>query len=220
MNVLIVDDEELIVHDLTIEVNELFPQASIDVASNATEVLSPPLSNKEYDVAMLDIDMPGMDGLMLAKKLIAKTPTINIIFITGHSQYALDAHELYCSAFLLKPVGIRKLKKAFENLRKPFLDKAPDYYASHYQGNAIIGKKIESYRQQRGISRNDLAELMSVTRQTIYRWEQGERMPDILTLEKLAMILGVELAHLLDEETIEEELAMSDERINHNDPNK
>ena len=199
MKVLIVDDEDLIVQDLSIEVKELFPEASIEVASSAEAVLSPPLNKKQFDVAMLDIDMPGMDGLVLAKKLIERLPSINIIFVTGHGEYALDAHELYCSAFLLKPVGLRKLKKAFENLRKPFLDVAPDFYAKHYQGNAVIGKRIESFRKQRGLSRQEVADLMFVTRQTIYRWEQGERIPDVLTLENLAKVLGVSLSHILDE---------------------
>ena len=199
MNVLIVDDEELIVNDLVVEVKGLYPEASIDVASSAEAVLAPPLDKKSFDVAMLDIDMPGMDGLVLAKKLTERLPSINIIFVTGHGEYALDALELYCSAFLLKPVGTRKLKKAFENLRKPFLNVTSDFYTKHYQGNAVIGKKIESFRKQRGLSRQEIADLMTVTRQTIYRWEQGERIPDVLTLERLARILGVELTHLLDE---------------------
>ena len=199
MNILIVDDEELILNDLVVEVKELYPEASIDVVTSAEEVLSPPLNKKNFDVAMLDIDMPGMDGLVLAKKLTDRLPSINIIFVTGHGEYALDAHELYCSAFLLKPVGIRKLKKAFENLRKPFLDVSQDFYTKHYQGNAVIGKNIENYRKQRGLSRQEIADLMTVTRQTIYRWELGERSPDVLTLEKLARLLGVELSHLLDE---------------------
>ena len=200
MNILIVDDEDLILKDLVVEVKELYPEAEVETASSAEAVLAPPLSKKNFDVAMLDIDMPGMDGLVLAKKLTARLPSINIIFVTGHGEYALDAHELYCSAFLLKPVGTRKLKKAFENLRKPFLDVAPDFYTKHYQGNDVIGKKIENYRKQRGLSRQEVADLMMVTRQTIHRWEHGERIPDVLTLEKLARILGVELTHLLDEQ--------------------
>lgn len=200
MNILIVDDEDLIVQDLVVEVKELYPNAVIDVSSNAEDVLVPPLSKKEFDIALLDIDMPGMDGLVLAKKLTERLPSINIIFTTGHSEYALDAHELYCSAFLLKPIGIRKLKKAFENLRKPFIDISSDSIAKHYQGNAVIGQKIEGYRKQLGISRQELADRMTVTRQTIYRWEQGERIPDVLTLERLARLLGVELSHLLDEQ--------------------
>ena len=85
MNVLIVDDEELIVNDLVVEVKGLYPEASIDVASSAEAVLAPPLDKKSFDVAMLDIDMPGIDGLVLAKKLTERLPSINIIFV-GYPQ--------------------------------------------------------------------------------------------------------------------------------------
>ena len=53
------------------------------------------------------------------------------------------------------------------------------------------------FREQRAISTQALADLMKVSRQTVYRWEQGERVPDILTLLKLARILGVRAEALL-----------------------
>ena len=196
MKVLIVDDEKLIVDDLSHEVNELFPKASVDTAYDAGDALSH-VKEKDYDVALLDIDLPGMDGLNLARNLIAALPAINIIFVTGYKEFALEAHELYCSAFLLKPVGKRKLKQAFENLRKPFVDLPDDFLAEHYQGSALIGKHIESLRKQRNISGQELADLMGVTRQTIYRWENGERFPDILTFLKLSRLLGSDIDELL-----------------------
>lgn len=47
------------------------------------------------------------------------------------------------------------------------------------------------YREQRGISRQELADRMNVARQTVYRWEQGERMPDVLSFVRLAKVLGI-----------------------------
>ena len=110
MNILIVDDEKLIVDDLMHEVKEIVPGASIDGMTNSVGALER-AREKEYDVALIDIDMPDMDGLTLARRLIAFSPAINIIFITGYGEYAIEAHELYCSAFLVKPVGNRKLKR-------------------------------------------------------------------------------------------------------------
>lgn len=196
MNILIVDDEQLIVDDLRHEVKNLYPQANVDGATSARRAIAY-AEEKEYDLAMLDIVMPDMDGLELARSLIASSPVINIIFVTGYTQYALDAHDLYCSAFLVKPVGSRKLKKAFENLRKPFIDLPKDFFTDHYSGGAVIGKKLELYRKQRGISRIELAKLMKVSRQTIFRWERGERVPDVITFLKLTRILGVNLEDIL-----------------------
>lgn len=196
MKVLIADDEKLIVDDLIREVLELYPDARVDGAVSADAALE--LAKKTvYDVALLDIDMPGTDGLNLARRLIAGWPTINIIFVTGYKEYALEAHELYCSGFLLKPVGSKKIKEAFENLRKPFIDMSEDILAQHYSGSDVIGRRLEMFREQRGITRQEMADYMGVMRQTIYRWEHGERIPDVLTFIKIIRLLGVEISDII-----------------------
>ena len=196
MKILVVDDEILIAKGICNEVLKLYPQAKIEMATASLDALKLAETNP-FDVALLDIDMPRMNGLTLARKLIALQHSINIIFITGHQEYALDAHELYCSAFLSKPVDGKKLKVAFEKLRKPFLDLPEDFSAQHYQGSDAIGKKIEMYRELRGISRNEMADLMGVTRQSVFRWEHGERLPDVLTFLSIARILGIKISELI-----------------------
>lgn len=196
MKILVVDDELLIAQGIKREVEALFSDSEVDAVTSADEALRLAKS-KEFEVALLDIDMPGMDGLTLAKKLIAMWPSINIIFVTGYQEYAMEAHELYCSGFLLKPVGERKLKKAFENLRKPFAHLSEEFLSQHYQGGDVLGKKIELYREQRGMSRQELADLIGVTRQTVFRWEHGDRLPDILTFMQLSRLLGVEINDML-----------------------
>ncbi|MDO4796622.1 MAG: response regulator [Coriobacteriales bacterium] len=196
MNVLIVDDERLIVEDLARDVKTLYPNAVVDGVTSVHDALTL-VQETSYDVALLDIDMPGMDGFALAKKLAQDCPTINIVFVTGHPDYALDAHELYCSAFLVKPIGVRKLRRAFQNLRRPFVDLPQDFSKEHYSGGDVLGKRLEACREQRGMSRKELAELMDVTRQTVFRWEQGERVPDVLTFVRLARVLGVRVEDLM-----------------------
>lgn len=197
MRILIADDEKLIVDDLSRDVLDLYPDATVDGVTGSARALELAREN-HYDIALLDIDMPGMDGLNLARRLIAGYPAVNIIFVTGYREYALEAHELYCSAFLLKPVGSRKLKEAFENLRKPFINIPEDLYAKHYRGGAVIGRKLGLLREQRGISRQEIADLMDVTRQTIYRWEHGERIPDVLTFIRLTRLLGVDISDIIE----------------------
>ncbi|MBE5924176.1 MAG: response regulator [Lachnospiraceae bacterium] len=196
MNILIIDDEKLIVEDLTIDVETLFPDAKIDGFTDPYDGLASAEQIK-YDVALLDIDMPGMNGLILSQKLVETCPYVNIIFITGYNEYALDAHELFCSAFLVKPVSMKKLKQAFENLRKPFNDIGDNFEEDFSSGANIIGPKIKMYREQRNISRQELAEQMNVTRQTIHRWEHGERIPDIVSFIELSRLLGVSIKELL-----------------------
>ena len=52
------------------------------------------------------------------------------------------------------------------------------------------------YRKKHGLSAQELADLMKVSRQTVYRWENGERIPDVLTFMKLARMPGVRVGNL------------------------
>ncbi len=76
---------------------------------------------KEHNICtvFLDIELLVSNGLILAKKLTEINPEINIIFITEHQEYALDALNLFCSGFVLKPLTKEKLKKQLEHLRFP-----------------------------------------------------------------------------------------------------
>ena len=55
-------------------------------------------------MALLDIDMPSMNGIELAAKIKMLRPEVSVIFLTGYSQYALDAFNVHASGYLLKPM--------------------------------------------------------------------------------------------------------------------
>lgn len=67
---------------------------------------------------------------------------------------------------------------------------------------AEFGEKLKKCREEKGITQQTLAEYVYVTRQTISRYETGERYPDIITLKKLSSILGVSTDYLLGDEEI------------------
>ena len=141
--------------------------------------------------------MPEIDGISLAKKILAKKPKTNIIYITGFSQYALESYDTFASAFLVKPVSTEKLRIAMENLRYPVSDITDEMIQMQTSGVAVIGANIEKYRKARNISRSDLAEKMQVSLSTVYRWESGDRIPDVTMLMKLCRLLGVSADTLL-----------------------
>ncbi len=60
-------------------------------------------------IALLDIDMPSMSGIELAAKIKALRPEVVVIFLTGYSQYALDAFNVHASGYLLKPITKERL---------------------------------------------------------------------------------------------------------------
>ena len=190
MEVLIVDDYNIIVEGIKRELTNIFPDSICHGFTSGKEALDFAFKNI-IDVAILDIELPDIDGITLARRLIGIHPNINIIFATGHEQYALEAHELYASAFLMKPIDRASLKDAFTNLRRPICSISDKNLSDNFMGQNTIGSNITRYRENIHLSRKELSDLMNVTPQTIHRWEKGDRIPDVITFMNLARILGV-----------------------------
>lgn len=66
-------------------------------------------SGEEYDILLLDIEMSGMDGVTLARRIREKSDTAEIIFVTGYSDYICDGYDVGALHYLLKPVNEEKL---------------------------------------------------------------------------------------------------------------
>lgn len=118
MNILLVDDEALALMALKSAVSKAVPSAELHPFSNAESALEA-AENTKFEVAFLDINMFGMDGLEMAKRLTAINPTMNIIFCTGYAEYAVEAFRLYSSGFLLKPISAKDITEAMGHLRYP-----------------------------------------------------------------------------------------------------
>ena len=191
MNILIADDHKFIVEDLMYELSELLPEAECTGTTRPDEVLSL-FAEKRFEIVFMDIEMPGINGIQLAKKILADSPRTNIIYITGFTQYARECYRTYASAFLEKPITTEMLKDALDHLRFPISNITDEMIAEMYSGKAVIGKKIEKMREERGVCRQEFAEMMGVAGQTVYRWESGERVPDITTFMRIMKELGVD----------------------------
>ena len=63
----------------------------------------------DYDILLLDIEMGQMDGVQLAKQLRQKNETIQIVFVTGYSDYISEGYEVAALHYLMKPVREEKL---------------------------------------------------------------------------------------------------------------
>ena len=118
MNTLIVDDRQLAVNAMKKIMDRINPEGT-HIGVNSSEEALEVLSSKIIDVAFLDIEMPGLNGMNLAWYMKNLSPDTNVIFVTGHSEYALEAHEVYASGFLLKPVDEEEVRKALDHLRYP-----------------------------------------------------------------------------------------------------
>ena len=121
MKVLIVDDEISALRDLERAIKKVILQVEISTTDEAWKAVEA-CRKQSYDVVFLDINMPGMNGLTLAKKIKEIQPMVNIVMVTAYPQYALDAVKLYVSDYILKPAMAEDIKRAFENLRNPVHD--------------------------------------------------------------------------------------------------
>ena len=113
MTAICVDDEPLVLQ-LTLSLFRDLPRFDeVEGFAGPLEALDW-LETHSPDIALLDIDMPGMNGLELAARIREMHPDTAIIFLTGYAEYALDAFKLHASGYLLKPINREKLSTEVE----------------------------------------------------------------------------------------------------------
>ena len=105
MNILLVDDEKLQLLRLENLCKKIFINDNILSYTNPKKAYSDNIENN-IDIAFLDIEMPVLNGIQLAKSFKKINPKINIIFVTAYDNYAVDAFNIHASGYILKPVSM------------------------------------------------------------------------------------------------------------------
>ena len=118
-----VDDEPLALQMLELSVKKVRPDAEVLAYRKPRELLEAAKENG-CDIAFLDIHMRGMDGVELARELKAVNPKMNIIFVTGFSDYTGEAMSLHASGYIMKPVNKEKVEQELADLRFPITPKS------------------------------------------------------------------------------------------------
>jgi len=119
LHVFVVDDEKLARARLRALVDECEqPRAQVTAeAASAAEAMAL-LAERRFDVALLDIRMPGPDGLQLARMLAALAHPPQVIFVSAHTEHALKAFELEAVDYLHKPVRRERLAQALQKAER------------------------------------------------------------------------------------------------------
>ena len=116
MKVLIVDDEKLALSRLN-RILEEEGITSITAFNNPIDAIKE-LSKTKFDIAFLDISMPGMNGLELANIILEMNPNTFIVFQTAYQEYALEAFSHGGFDYLLKPISNESVRKTLDKIEK------------------------------------------------------------------------------------------------------
>ncbi len=115
--VLIVDDEKDFVEMFSLRLKETGEK--VFTAHSGQECLEK-LAQENIDVVVLDIKMPGMDGVETLQEIKKKYPIVEVILLTGHGtiETAVDGMKLGAYDYLLKPADAKEMAKKLEGARK------------------------------------------------------------------------------------------------------
>ena len=114
MKILIVDDEALALSRLKRMLNTLGYEDIIE-ADNPTDALEL-VKEQRFDLALLDINMPGSSGLELGYELRYQQDDLAIIFQTAYDEHALKAFDIGAVGYLVKPFSIEQLESTIERV--------------------------------------------------------------------------------------------------------
>jgi two-component system response regulator AlgR len=127
LRAIIVDDEPLAIERLAILCGEIGGVELVGTAPDGEAAL-PLIATQAPDLLLLDIAMPGIDGVSLARALQDRSPRPQVVFTTAFDGYALDAFDVAATDYLLKPVAIDRLRRAFDRVRRALArPPAPDH---------------------------------------------------------------------------------------------
>jgi DNA-binding LytR/AlgR family response regulator len=117
LRVLVVDDEQLAREELCYLLGEEGGVEIVGQAGNGVEALR--LAGElQPDVVFLDVQMPGLTGFEVARRLIEADLGALVVFVTAFDQYALDAFAVNAVDYVLKPVDARRLQETIDRLRR------------------------------------------------------------------------------------------------------
>jgi two-component system LytT family response regulator/two-component system response regulator LytT len=124
LTVVVVDDEQLARDELCFMLEELGGVSILGRSGNGQEALDL-IARTEPEVVFLDVQMPGLTGFEVARRLRERKTASQIVFVTAFDQHALEAFEVNAVDYLLKPVDAARLAEAVERARRRVSSERP-----------------------------------------------------------------------------------------------
>ena len=121
---IVVDDEQLAREELCYQLQQLGDIEVVAQAGNGLEALTA-IERADPDLVFLDVQMPGLTGFEVARRLIEDDQAPALVFVTAYDQHAIEAFEVNAVDYLLKPVEAGRLEQAVQRVRKRLTSDRP-----------------------------------------------------------------------------------------------
>lgn len=138
LRVLVVDDEQLAREELCYQLERLGEIEIAGQAGNGLEALAA-IDRLEPDLVFLDVQMPGLGGFEVARRMLDREDAPALVFVTAYDQHAIEAFEVNAVDYLLKPVDPVRLSEA--------LDRALVRHRDRRNGHEELSNAIHELRQ-------------------------------------------------------------------------
>src|SRR5436190_5761199 len=117
LRAVLVDDEQLARDELGYLLGQIGGVEIVGQAGNGIEALAM-IERLQPDLVFLDVQMPGLTGFEVARRLLDGGSPAHIIFVTAYDQHAIEAFEVNAVDYLLKPVEPSRREKAVDRARR------------------------------------------------------------------------------------------------------
>jgi DNA-binding LytR/AlgR family response regulator len=184
---IIADDEEQLRKHLRSQLAEVWPDLVIcGEARNGQEALAL-LEQYRPEIAFLDIRMPGLSGIEVAKKIAG---LCWVVFVTAYDQYAVEAFEHEAIDYLLKPVTTERLEKTIKRLKEQITSshKPPQEIAEIVEQllSSLPQRQTPVYVQFVRVQKGDGIRLIPI--EEVYYFKAGDKYTTVITKEGESLI--------------------------------
>lgn len=171
LKALIVDDEILICDELRCVLEDIQDIEVMGIVHNARDA-EKAIAAKLVDVTFLDIHMPGMSGIELAKKLLATESPPLIVFVTAYSDFAIDAFAVDAVDYILKPFDEKDIARVVKKVR--VRRQIGDQFHPSRIHNAVRKLCVEAGDRLEVIDVNRIQLIQAYDRQVFLRTVEGQ----------------------------------------------
>jgi two-component system LytT family response regulator/two-component system response regulator LytT len=146
LKAVLVDDEQLARDEMGYLLDQVGGVEVIGQAGNGLEALTA-IERLQPDVVFLDVQMPGLTGFEVARRLVGTRSPTQIVFVTAYDQHAIEAFEVNAVDYLLKPVDQARLEVAVDRARRRVASDRPAESATNVN-SADLEKIIQAVAER------------------------------------------------------------------------